>query len=610
MEGLPRSSACSQQYMDALAAFQAEEAANSRKRKPVGEATEQAPQEKKSEATALVEKAEILALSSPDESNLNNARKLYEEAARLGHAKAALMAGKIFLSTSLEDKTQKAMQYFTLGLNKTDGEAEWLLSELYNVEEFGMLNRKEVEKFLIEGSRQKHSRCLYGLASIYMKSDPTSEIYKDGYNCLFKAANQGYAKAQAKLGKLKYLEAGVVAQCFFEAREWFEKGVAQNNNNAKAYLGLMYIEGQGGEQQLEKGLGLLHSVNRLDTYKYLASTYIFGLNGVEINQKEGILYLKKAAEKGSQWAYYQWGLLLLSMSTSSPEDKQEGIKYLEKVQGAYKVIAKANLADFYLKQKTVEGENKALELHEELLVDPATDDELKNKIKIWLAQAYLNRGMKFAQEGEEYKKLAFENFYKAAHYENIDGFYFLGRCYRKGFGVEKNLQEAFLWNIKAADQGSKIAKLYAGIDYYYGRNDQNFVNLELSANYLRESESEKAYYYMGLVLLKKIKELEETLWMLIIKDETLNRIEELKHTTKECMEEADKIGDSRATLSLGNMYFKGEIIGQNLTLALTYFTKAANLGNQEARLIIYMMYQFGIGVDKNPEEAKRYLNSY
>ncbi len=634
----------SQQYMDALSAFQAEEAANSRKRKPEGEATQEAPPEKKSEAGALFEKAEALLFSQHGHSELERVRKLYKKAAALGHGEAAVMAGKMYLSSSLEDRITKAKEYFTLGLDKTEGEAEWQLSELYNHEEWGMANSEEREKLLIEGSKQNHTKCSYHIASIYMKDGPESERFEDGYIYLCRAAEKGYAQAQLELGQLKYQGRGDVEQCYIEARKWFERAANQGNFDAKKHLGLMYIQGIGGVKLIQEGLQVLRSANRLDVQELLASIYLFGRCGVQINNKMGIRYLEKAvkggsdwatkqfakccenglegallkdekkaleiykcyAEKGEQWGYFQGGSLLISMSTSSPEDIQKGIEYLEKVKGEYSLKAKQNLAFIYYKQGSEETLNKAIEIYEELLVDPSVDQELNNRFRVFLAKTYLMRGKLFQKKGEEYKKVSFELFYKAAHLENIEAFYLLGRCYRKGLGVEKNLQEAFRWNIKAADRGVKKAQFYAGLDYYYGQNNQNIVNLELAAKYLGESESEKAYYYMGLVLLKKIKQLEDGLYMLISNEETIRNIENLKEKAIDCLDAAESIGDLRATFSLGTMYLRGEILVENFERALAYFTKAANAGSKEAKLMNFMIYYFGIGVDRNPKEAERY----
>ena len=48
---------------------------------------------------------------------------------------------------------------------------------------------------------------------------------------------------------------------------------------------------------------------------------------------------------------------------------------------------------------------------------------------------------------------AFEYYLKAARQGDAEAQYNLGVCYRKGYGVEKDLTEAVKWLRKAADQG-------------------------------------------------------------------------------------------------------------------------------------------------------------
>ena len=63
---------------------------------------------------------------------------------------------------------------------------------------------------------------------------------------------------------------------------------------------------------------------------------------------------------------------------------------------------------------------------------------------------------------------AFEYYLKAASQGDAEAQYNLGVCYRKGYGVEKNLTEAVKWYRKAADQGIAKAQGFLGVCYYQG----------------------------------------------------------------------------------------------------------------------------------------------
>ena len=62
-----------------------------------------------------------------------------------------------------------------------------------------------------------------------------------------KAANQGYAKAQAGLGFM-YERGQGVQQDYAEAVKWYRKGAEQGNAIAQFDLGVMYEHGEGVEQ--------------------------------------------------------------------------------------------------------------------------------------------------------------------------------------------------------------------------------------------------------------------------------------------------------------------------------------------------------------------------
>ena len=62
-----------------------------------------------------------------------------------------------------------------------------------------------------------------------------------------KAAEQGYAKAQHNLGRLYYMGRGV-QQDYAEAVKWYRKAADQGHAQAQCKLGIMYDEGHGVRQ--------------------------------------------------------------------------------------------------------------------------------------------------------------------------------------------------------------------------------------------------------------------------------------------------------------------------------------------------------------------------
>lgn len=58
-----------------------------------------------------------------------------------------------------------------------------------------------------------------------------------------------------------------------------------------------------------------------------------------------------------------------------------------------------------------------------------------------------------------------------------------------------------------------------------------------------------------------------------------------------------------AVNSIGNVYYKGEIMNQNYLLAFESFKKSAKLGNLDAINNVGMCYEYGKGTEKNLEKA-------
>ncbi|WP_048954519.1 tetratricopeptide repeat protein, partial [Haemophilus influenzae] len=62
-----------------------------------------------------------------------------------------------------------------------------------------------------------------------------------------KAAEQGYANAQANLGSMYAIGRGV-KQDVFEAVKWYRKAAEQGDAKAQLNLGVTYAKGQGVKQ--------------------------------------------------------------------------------------------------------------------------------------------------------------------------------------------------------------------------------------------------------------------------------------------------------------------------------------------------------------------------
>ena len=244
--------------------------------------------------------------------------------------------------------------------------------------------------------------------------------YRKGYDDLEavkwvqKAAKQGYARAQYKLGDMYYdmYYGDDVEQSYEKAAEWYLKAAEQGLARAQWKLGVMYKNGRGVEQSDEEAAEwvLKAAEQGLARAQYkLVSMYRNG-TGVEQSDKKATEWVLKAAEQGDARAQY-------------------------------------DLGNMYEKGRDVEqSDEKALEWYLKAA------DQGFARAQYDLGNMYYNgRGVR-----RSYKK-AVEWYLKAAEQGDARAQCNLGLMYDFGLGVERSFEKAAEWVQKAADQGYEPA---------------------------------------------------------------------------------------------------------------------------------------------------------
>ncbi len=66
-------------------------------------------------------------------------------------------------------------------------------------------------------------------------------------------------------------------------------------------------------------------------------------------------------------------------------------------------------------------------------------------------------------------------------------------------------------------------------------------------------------------------------------------------------------GDTQSQMVLGNLYYRGEEVKQDLPMAIEWFLKAAAGGHPEAQYAMGMIYYRGEGVERDPRRAAGWL---
>lgn len=235
--------------------------------------------------------------------------------------------------------------------------------------------------------------------------------YSEALKWYRKGAEQGFMKAQYRLGRMYYLGNGVSPDKQ-EANKWIKKAADQGYDIAQNALGFMYSGGIGIKQDQSEAVKWYRKAaeqGNADAQHNLGCKYEYGI-GLEKDLHEAVKWFRMAAEQGHGMAQYSIGCMYEN-GKGLKKDVIEAVKWYRK----------------------------------------AADQE-----NSW---AQFNLGLMY-ENGKGIKKDVYEAakwYRKAAEQEYDKAQYCLGLMYENGRGTSKDLSEAKEWFEKAAAQGYKEA---------------------------------------------------------------------------------------------------------------------------------------------------------
>ena len=218
-----------------------------------------------------------------------------------------------------------------------------------------------------------------------------------------------------------------------------------------------------------------------------------------------------------------------------------------------------------------------------------------------VGQADFEKGERFYYDETNHQE-AVRWYRKAADQGHIEAQLALGQCYRSGFGVEKDENEAIRWFSnaveqcrQAADQGNAEAQLFLGkcymegwgvkedkkeaVRWYRKAADQGFARAQYELGFCYNI-GENQYYGYG-----------------VKKDD--------KEAARWYRKAADQ-GYAKAQYALGKFYAGGFGVEKDNREAVRWYRKAADQEHAEAELALGDCYTYGWGVPKDYEEAYRW----
>lgn len=230
---------------------------------------------------------------------------------------------------------------------------------------------------------------------------------------------------------------------------------------------------------------------------------------------------------------------------------------------------------------------------------------------------------------QDYKS-AVKWFKKAADQGNATAMYALGYCYEKGQGTKTSAKKAAKWYQLAVDDGNDSARIKLGLLYENGEGvKQNYRKAaKLYADAADNGSAMGRAYLAELYYNGKGLETDEKEGIRLYKqaaamgsDYAIGKLEKLGIKNdllgdaayvaylKKDFDEAIKLwrdraqrADVAAMVNLGNIYKDVKEV-QDYEKAMGWYKPAVTLGNSEAMIGMGDLYNYGLGVPRNYDEA-------
>ena len=500
--------------------------------------------------TALVTLGEII-VSRLDDSvsksndNLSKAVECFTKAAENGNAKAIYNLGEIYRKYREDnDRDQKAFNYYKKAALLGCDEAQYRLAMYYSngvgiekdEEQAFVWYQKSAEQGNVE-SQNMLGRCYEEGWGVDKDSTRAIEWYK-------KAAEQGYATAQCNLA-ICYDNGEGVSQNYKEAFKWFAKAAEQDNSTAQYMLGMCYYYGNGVAKDEEQAFEwYLKAAEQGDeAAQFEVATCFESGTGIKVDSLQAFQWYKKAAEQGNDKAQYRLGYCY---------------------ETGWGIELDTDKAIYWYKKAAEQGHDNA-------------------KTRIFTLETKKHNTEVCVQNVET----PFEKYKREAAQGDVDAQYELGVCYYFGEGVAKNDYEALKCYKEAANRGNAKAQYALAGFYAQGR----VVTQSIYTALMWYKKAAAQGYKKAEIEITRLQN--NKAGQQVNNNPDINRKKNDNETYFErCKREAES-GNIEAQYRLGLCYKTGEGTTKDTAKAYTWFQKAAEAGNLDAK------YEYALLVDAN-----------
>lgn len=409
---------------------------------------------------------------------------------------------------------------------------------------------------------------------------------------------------------------------FKEAYNSYDKATDYNSGKAYYYLALMHEQGRGVERNYKKTQEYANKAIELgykvaafhkgDLYKNGWGVAVDSIKSIKY-YKQSLTQVKDLANKEDIEAMHLYGLILVDSSLEMV-DSIKSFEMIKKAANKGHPIAKDNLAQWYT-------------------VGIGTEENCKEALKLYTQGLKINFDRSIYGLGVLYYNgcgevaqnygTALKYFKLAAKQNNILAQNAIGKIYHYGKGIGKDLDEALIWYIRAAD-GDHIPSFNSlGLIYKEKKNfpkarewylkaamknnKYGAYNLGVLYNtdeYLKKNIDSSNYWYRKAANLEHAGAQVQLGYNFKNNKGFVVNVDSAFYWYEKAALNNFKIGQ----YNLGTMYENGDGCTQDYLKAKELFQKASAKGYANADHAIGSLYYYGKGVEKNYDTARKWYN--
>lgn len=517
--------------------------------------------------------------------NNENGFKYMQQSANAKNLQAQMYLGAYYLHH--EKDLKQALVWLKKAANQGNPNAQMFTALCY---QYGLGTKKNLntaKKYIILAAKNDMPMAQFLLAKLFLKS----RHYRDkmmGRIWMAKAARNYYPDAALTYGIMLYTGKNIKTNQA-EGISWIERAIHLGNKNAQTVLSDLQNTGELNDNDLDSKPAIFAEEN-IKPWEIMIAL----LKKANVN----IANPKRMLAKGDA----QTEMPVLQSLSKNTIIKPE-FKFLEPNDlPIYDILAQVSRQDYQKQSQKLHIYTYSYVLPNENITYPEAFKELTRLANHGHTHAMFDLALLYASgKGiEQNMQKAFSLLMKAAKLNYLKAEYMVGIYYLKGLGVEKNTHMAVYWLRKSALHGNAMAQLLLGNIYEYGLDINSQQPIKKDITRARAMYNLAAQTGMPAAQSKLAQMYASGIFNPTNNHKT--QMNQLK-IAYQLFTKAAQSDIEKAKVYLAYFYAAKNDSQEKHNYAYDIASKFAGENDQAAELLRAILYDRGIGVQKNPRAA-------